>query len=226
MSFSLTSLSTGRQQARVPEEANQTFFKFRGSFVNLSVSCCWLQFIRLPERPRDRLHFTMAKQRRLKAFVTSRMPILFAQQPPRWVFAKQLGRPHKSQRKSVTDPFQMLIATADRLGISHHRKGTVLTDEGPRFTTKAENIMFQLWGGDVINMTTFPEASVNFYLISNVYKPHKLNKINCCPDFSRQRAGHVLQFHRYGDWLRSMERQWRGGMLVILHRCYSISLQP
>lgn len=36
--------------------------------------------------------------------------------------------------------------------------GTVVTIEGPRFSTRAESNMFRLWGADVINMSTAPEA--------------------------------------------------------------------
>ena len=39
-----------------------------------------------------------------------------------------------------------------------HEKGCVVTIEGPRFSTVAESKMFQLWGADVINMSTAPEA--------------------------------------------------------------------
>jgi 5'-methylthioadenosine phosphorylase len=34
----------------------------------------------------------------------------------------------------------------------------VVTIEGPRFSTVAESNMFRLWGADVINMSTAPEA--------------------------------------------------------------------
>ncbi len=37
-------------------------------------------------------------------------------------------------------------------------KGTVVTIEGPRFSTRAESNMFRMWGADVINMSTAPEA--------------------------------------------------------------------
>jgi len=37
-------------------------------------------------------------------------------------------------------------------------KGTIVTVEGPRFSTKAESLMFRAWGADVINMTTVPEV--------------------------------------------------------------------
>lgn len=39
-----------------------------------------------------------------------------------------------------------------------HEKGTAVTIEGPRFSSKAESLMFKQWGGDVINMTTTPEV--------------------------------------------------------------------
>ena len=36
--------------------------------------------------------------------------------------------------------------------------GTVVTIEGPRFSTKAESLLFKSWNCDVINMTTVPEV--------------------------------------------------------------------
>ena len=35
-----------------------------------------------------------------------------------------------------------------------------MTIEGPRFSTRAESRMFQMWGGDVINMSIAPEAAL------------------------------------------------------------------
>lgn len=51
-----------------------------------------------------------------------------------------------------------LIAAADPLGLTVHPKGCVVTIEGPRFSTVAESRMFRMWGADVINMSTAPEA--------------------------------------------------------------------
>ncbi|MEI7594184.1 MAG: S-methyl-5'-thioadenosine phosphorylase [Bacteroidota bacterium] len=51
-----------------------------------------------------------------------------------------------------------LIAAASKIKIRYHIEGTVVTIEGPRFSTQAESRMFKLWGADVINMTTAPEA--------------------------------------------------------------------
>jgi len=36
--------------------------------------------------------------------------------------------------------------------------GTVITIQGPRFSSRAESKLFQSWGADVINMTTVPEV--------------------------------------------------------------------
>ncbi|OGY44955.1 MAG: methylthioadenosine phosphorylase [Candidatus Buchananbacteria bacterium RIFCSPHIGHO2_01_FULL_39_8] len=52
----------------------------------------------------------------------------------------------------------LLVESAKDLGLSYHSKGTMVTIEGPRFSTKAESFMFQKWGADVINMSTVPEV--------------------------------------------------------------------
>ena len=68
-----------------------------------------------------------------------------------------------AKHTSMEDPFsedlrKILIKTAKELGIKHHEKGTVVTIEGPRFSTRAESRMFRIWGADVINMSVAPEA--------------------------------------------------------------------
>ncbi len=52
----------------------------------------------------------------------------------------------------------MLMSSAKELKLKHHGKGTVITIEGPRFSTKAESHMFRKLGADVINMSTVPEV--------------------------------------------------------------------
>ncbi|OGW31842.1 MAG: methylthioadenosine phosphorylase [Nitrospirae bacterium GWF2_44_13] len=52
----------------------------------------------------------------------------------------------------------LLVKSARELKLRHHSKGTVITIEGPRFSTKAESHMFRGWGADVINMSTVPEV--------------------------------------------------------------------
>jgi len=47
---------------------------------------------------------------------------------------------------------------AKKLNLSFHPSGTVVTIEGPRFSTRAESRMFRMWGADVINMSVAPEC--------------------------------------------------------------------
>ncbi len=54
----------------------------------------------------------------------------------------------------------LLFESAKTLGFPAHPKGTVITIEGPRFSTVAESKMFRAWGADVINMSTAPETAL------------------------------------------------------------------
>ncbi len=56
-----------------------------------------------------------------------------------------------------TDLRNCLIDSCRLLKFDYHNGGTVVTIEGPRFSTKAESIMFRSWGCDIINMSTVPE---------------------------------------------------------------------
>jgi len=63
----------------------------------------------------------------------------------------------------MAEPFcecmrKILSETAGELKLKHHNKGTVITIEGPRFSTKAESKMFRILGADIINMSTVPEV--------------------------------------------------------------------
>ena len=67
------------------------------------------------------------------------------------------------QHVSMGDPFSSemrncLVRACNQLGFTYHDSGTVVTIEGPRFSTKAESIMFRSWGCDIINMSTVPEV--------------------------------------------------------------------
>lgn len=71
--------------------------------------------------------------------------------------------PGKMVHCPMAEPFSPglrddLIKTCQELNLKHHQKGTVVTIEGPRFSTKAESHMFKAWGADVINMSVAPEA--------------------------------------------------------------------
>ncbi|MBI5732323.1 MAG: S-methyl-5'-thioadenosine phosphorylase [Candidatus Magasanikbacteria bacterium] len=64
---------------------------------------------------------------------------------------------------AMAEPFcpflrRILSETAKEMGVPHHDKGTIITIEGPRFSTGAESRMFRTWGADVINMSTVPEV--------------------------------------------------------------------
>ena len=71
-------------------------------------------------------------------------------------------QPNKPVHTAMADPFseelrKVLIETAKELKLKFHEKGTVLTIEGPRFSTRAESKMFSQFA-DVINMSIAPEC--------------------------------------------------------------------
>lgn len=53
---------------------------------------------------------------------------------------------------------KVLQESLEALGMKYHKKGTMVTIEGPRFSTQAESHMFRSWNADLINMTTVPEV--------------------------------------------------------------------
>jgi 5'-methylthioadenosine phosphorylase len=64
---------------------------------------------------------------------------------------------------SAADPYcpdlrRLLVETARELDIPLRDGGTVVTIQGPRFSTRAESRWFQDAGWDVINMTAYPEG--------------------------------------------------------------------
>jgi len=71
--------------------------------------------------------------------------------------------PREMKHTPMADPFdgflrERIIEAAKELKMKIFEKGTVVTIEGPRFSTRAESNMFRLWGADVINMSTAPEV--------------------------------------------------------------------
>jgi 5'-methylthioadenosine phosphorylase len=72
-------------------------------------------------------------------------------------------QPHDMKHTPMADPFnkflrEKLIEAGNILNLTIHPKGTIITIEGPRFSTRAESRMFQTWGADLINMSTAPEC--------------------------------------------------------------------
>ena len=65
----------------------------------------------------------------------------------------------------MADPFdkslsELLYTVAGNLGFRVHKDKTLVTIEGPRFSTRAESKMFIAWGADIINMTVATEAAL------------------------------------------------------------------
>ena len=66
---------------------------------------------------------------------------------------------HTPMATPFSEPLRnALIQSCTELQLPFHPKATVVTIEGPRFSTKAESKMFALWGADVINMSSAPEV--------------------------------------------------------------------
>ncbi len=71
--------------------------------------------------------------------------------------------PGKMKHSPMADPFDknlrnLMISAASEVGLKIHDKGTIITIEGPRFSTRAESKMFRLWGADLVNMSLAPEV--------------------------------------------------------------------
>ncbi len=63
----------------------------------------------------------------------------------------------------VADPFcvdlsRQLMQAVMGTGAKCHQGGSIITIEGPRFSTKSESNTFRAWGMSIIGMTTSPEA--------------------------------------------------------------------
>jgi 5'-methylthioadenosine phosphorylase len=63
----------------------------------------------------------------------------------------------------VADPFSpelghTVYKAVQTAGGTVHKGGTFLIEEGPRFATRAESLVFKQWGCSLIGMTTCPEA--------------------------------------------------------------------
>lgn len=66
---------------------------------------------------------------------------------------------------SLAQPFcpflsQICLRAVQQTGHAVHNGGNFITIEGPRFSTKAESILYRQWGMDIIGMTTTPEAQL------------------------------------------------------------------
>jgi 5'-methylthioadenosine phosphorylase len=71
--------------------------------------------------------------------------------------------PNNPLHTPMADPYdsrlrQILIDECVSLDYPFHEKGTVVTIEGPRFSTRSESRMFRSWGADIINMSIATET--------------------------------------------------------------------
>jgi 5'-methylthioadenosine phosphorylase len=82
---------------------------------------------------------------------------------------------------------EILVEMATGIDIKIHPKGTYVCMEGPQFSTRAESLMHQRWGGDLIGMTAMPEvklareAQICYVLVAlasdyDCWKPHEARK--------------------------------------------------
>ena len=85
-------------------------------------------------------------------FTRLRKVSFFEEFPPGEILHTAMAYPYSEELRTI------LIETAKELNLKHHEKGTVITIEGPRFSTRAESEMFRIWGADVINMSIAPET--------------------------------------------------------------------
>jgi 5'-methylthioadenosine phosphorylase len=73
--------------------------------------------------------------------------------------------PHQPVHTPMAEPFNpslrsILVGVCARHQFQCHPSGTVVTIEGPRFSTRAESRMFRAWGADIINMSIATEATL------------------------------------------------------------------
>ena len=66
---------------------------------------------------------------------------------------------------AFADPFcpalsQTLATAGEEAGFAVHRGGTLVTIEGPAFSTRAESQLYRSWGAALIGMTALPEAKL------------------------------------------------------------------
>ena len=82
---------------------------------------------------------------------------------------------------------EILIDAAKGIDTKTHPKGTYVCIEGPQFSTRAESLMHQGWGGDLVGMTGMPEAKlareaqICYALVGlasdyDCWKPHEAQK--------------------------------------------------
>lgn len=71
------------------------------------------------------------------------------------------GDPFDGQLVGLITPLvKEILAAEDGRDVRLHTEKCVVVMEGPQFSTRAESNMYRAWGGDIINMSTLPEAKL------------------------------------------------------------------
>uniref|UniRef100_A0AC34QFS7 S-methyl-5'-thioadenosine phosphorylase n=1 Tax=Panagrolaimus sp. JU765 TaxID=591449 RepID=A0AC34QFS7_9BILA len=96
------------------------------------------------------------------SFVVPNSFIDWTHQRQRTYYDGQQGHPtgvcHIPCFPSYSEPLRKILhACASEIGVKSH-DGTIICIEGPRFSSRAESMMFRQMGADVINMTACPEV--------------------------------------------------------------------
>jgi 5'-methylthioadenosine phosphorylase len=68
------------------------------------------------------------------------------------VIHEAMGEPFDKKLRKI------LEIKCSELGVEYSSETTILTIEGPRFSSRAESELFRQWNCDLINMTTVPEV--------------------------------------------------------------------
>jgi 5'-methylthioadenosine phosphorylase len=101
---------------------------------------------------------------------------------------QSFGEKGKVIHEGMAEPFdeklrEILTKKCEELKIEYSGDTTLITIEGPRFSTRAESELFRSWDCDLINMTTVPEVC----LAKELKIPYQV--INLVTDYDCWRDG-------------------------------------
>ncbi len=71
-----------------------------------------------------------------------------------------------------------MIKECENKKLNFHRTGTMVSIEGPRFSSRAESKMFQQWGAHTIKYLN----KIKIFLFSNIFNIININSMTTCPE--------------------------------------------
>jgi 5'-methylthioadenosine phosphorylase len=121
---------------------------------------------------------------------------------------------------------KQLCEAAETINIKTHSSGTYVCMEGPQFSTRAESLMHQKWGGDLIGMTAMPEAKlareaqICYVLIAlpsdyDCWRPHK--KIRDKQTLLKEIIGNLQTATK--NCMELVKAVLRGGSRLVCEEC-------